>query len=158
MSLGTVADRERLQQEVTVLERRLDAGAGTDRAEFVQERNVDRGVLERRLKERKGTLVKITPLKLSDKERDNLNSRRKVLEDKISPDMQSRDVMMGRKSSTGRAPFSGAAMSEVKFQEQHGTEVRELKDICRKLEPDDPTFANIERLRVQRRASDPRDR
>lgn len=119
------------------------------------------GFVERRLKRNKLAMERMDPAnhRFTGAERDRADKRRRELEAKMSKLMLSTYEMgyyPGRKKDTDLNDSRYREACEKSFKQEVGNPefqrmAQEHKELCRRLDPDNPGLANIERLRSRRR-------
>ncbi len=118
----------------------------------------DPAVMQQQARFYKNNYEKGLPLNLSPMAKNELWKRAKLLKDRIVVGMVPKhelhpvkEIMRAGKTMVvadyDKLNATKAVERDVVWQKKNANEVRELKNILRQLEPDDPNFANLERFR-----------
>ena len=133
----TVATRKHLEERIRESEGLLkSAKEGT----YKKQSQIDTDQISRNIKKDKATLEKNAPVKFSGgAEKDKEYRRAKELEEKIKQGMPTDSEM--------RMSPPGTISKHLAWNRENKERIAEYKGIQRRLEPDNPNAANIERLR-----------
>lgn len=136
----TPTEREELLQEKRALEHGIVEGERERWGEGTS-RSVDNAHVKRQIEHLNRAVASRTPKSLSGMEKDQIARRAREIEDRIKEGMCTKDEML----SPHKNP--GAVRKHFEWEKRNKNLIREWKLAQRKLEPNDPTVSNIERLR-----------
>ena len=105
---------------------------------------VDRGAMKRAKAHVDKLIHDGTPGKIAPATKDKLNKRATELEGVFTKGMPTRAEMWAK-----RGEHPGIVRKQMAWEKRNAGAVQEWKQIQRRLEPEDPTASNIERLRKQ---------
>lgn len=129
-------EKERLYREKRILEQNiresLKTGFGNEHIPTWREKI-----------KRLDDIVESRKLKLTEKEKSELLKEKEELENYLSSRMCTAEEM----NETRMIESARAVNKEIKFMNECGEKAIRLKQICKALDPDDPTLTNLERLR-----------
>lgn len=137
-------DRSSIQEQADAIK---DQIRSIDSRETQIGETLDRGLLDRQLRKKEEILDRDERLRpKTAAEKDKMMRRAKELEAQIRKEMPSYNEMWRK---PGTVEMEHAIRKHQAFEAKQGQAVREWKDIQNRLEPDDPSAGNIERLRPQ---------
>lgn len=123
------------------------------KSEFHGVRSMDKSLIRRHIKTADKILEERTSPKLQGKQKDKAWARYKQLKAELHTEMMTKKDMRPMKTLNGRivADMEKArelAVEQVKrIEAGQDDKIREMRNLARSLEPDDPTIGNAESLR-----------
>jgi len=136
LSIGEREDLKGLKQEAVATLKHLEANPGTARSEMI-----DKGHLKREIDRYDGILAENSPSVPRGTNKDHMVARAKELAETLQKDMPTREQM----DHPARNP--GAIRKHMFWNKKNEKNVQEYKELQRRLEPDDPTATDVEKLR-----------
>lgn len=104
----------------------------------------DSGAVRRKLAKNKEILAKDEALRAKGRSKDAIAREMKQIEETIRRDRPSRAMMEAR---PGTPEFAKAVQANIAFQRKYGHLMIRLKDLKRRLDPDNPFAGNLESIR-----------
>lgn len=139
LTLGEREDLKGLRQEAEATLKHLSANPGTSRSD-----SIDKAKLKQEIDYYDGVLAEHSPTTPRGANKDKLWTRAKELEEQMKANMPTREEM----DHPARRP--GAVRKHMMWAKVNDPKVREYKELMRRLEPDDPTAMDVERLRREK--------
>ena len=102
---------------------------------------LNKNAIAKQAKHLESLALKHTPEKLSGADRDKLAKRAQELRTQLKQGICSHNEMNNMKKNPG------APLKHLEWERRNGQTTSEYKQVMRRLEPDDPGAASIERLR-----------
>jgi hypothetical protein len=136
-------DRQSIEEQARGIKEQLEA---VHNRETSAGESLDTAVLERQLQKKERILDRDDSLVARGAQKDKLSSRAKELEQKIRSEMPTRNEMWAK---PGTLDGERAVQKNMAFEAKHGAAVREWQDIQSRLEPEDPSVCNVERIRPE---------
>ncbi len=104
----------------------------------------DRGALVRKVNRNNFILQRDEALRAKGRSKDTVAKEIKQIEEAISKERPTRRMM---ETKPGTPEFSKAVQANLAFQKKFGKLMFRLKDLKRRLAPDDPNASNLEMIR-----------
>jgi hypothetical protein len=139
MTHGEKEDLAGLRQEAQSTLDHLEKNPGTSRSDMI-----DKARLKKEIAYYDGQIAAGTPQAFRGMNKDKMVARAKELADKMQVNMPTREQM----DHPARNP--GAVRKHMIWTKNNDGNIREYKELQRRLEPDDPTATDVEKLRKEK--------
>lgn len=139
LSIGERDDIKGLKQEAEATLRHLEANPGTARDD-----SIDKSKLKREIEQYNNILSNNGPTEARGLNKDRMVARARELSEKLQINMPTREQM----DHPARNP--GAVRKHLIWSKNNEGMIREYKELQRRLEPDDPTATDLEKLRREK--------
>lgn len=138
-------DRERFEQERADLEDQLNAIKSKDTSAA---ESLNRGIVEKNLARTTAVLERDEEATARGRQKDVLSREAKILEEELTKAMPTKNQMWPVRM--GSVESEEAVRREMQFTTKMGDKARRWQEIQRRLEPEDPHAASLERIRPDR--------
>lgn len=139
MTIGEKEDIKGQKQEAVATLKYLEENPGASRSDMV-----DKTKLKREIDRYDAVLAEGVPTNPRGANKDHMVARSKELAEKMQKNMPTREQM----DHPARNP--GAIRKHMIWSKNNEKNVLEYKEIMRRLEPDDPTATDVEKLRMEK--------
>lgn len=137
-------DRESMLEQRNVLAEQMEV---IKRGDVGPANNLDQSIIKRQLEQKDRVLSRDDELVAKGPLKDKLAKEAKELEEAMKEDMCSVNELWTR---SGTMESERAIQKQIAFERKHGNNARRWQEIQSRLEPDNPTNCNLERIRRDR--------